>query len=28
VRKKSDPSAGDEAYLKVEVTDVGRNHKL
>jgi hypothetical protein len=28
VRKNTDLSAGDEAYLRVEVTDVGRNHKL
>jgi Chromo (CHRromatin Organisation MOdifier) domain len=28
VRKNTDLSVGDEAYLRVEVTDVGRNHKL
>jgi hypothetical protein len=27
VRKYTDLSAGDEAYLRVEVTDVGHNHK-
>jgi hypothetical protein len=28
VRKNTELSVGDEAYLRVEVTDVGRNHKL
>jgi hypothetical protein len=28
VRKNTDLSVGDEAYLLVEVTDVGRNHKF
>jgi hypothetical protein len=28
VRKNTELSVGDEAYLRVEITDVGRNHKL
>jgi hypothetical protein len=28
VRKNSELSVRDEAYLRVEITDVGRNHKL
>jgi hypothetical protein len=28
VRKNTELSVGDESYLRVEVTDVGRNHKL
>jgi hypothetical protein len=28
VRKNNELSVGDEAYLRVEITDVGRNHKL
>jgi hypothetical protein len=28
VRKNTELSVGDETYLRVEITDVGRNHKL